>query len=341
MPICKPILRLRFRLLLVAVTTTCFAMPQGTLAAPVIPGSGQKVTQVGDDFEDANWGFIHNFPKSSEEIDDQKRYPTGFSTNRRWYEGIKRGQPDFLKRVPTPEGGLPGSQGSLLTRTLNSGIPGHRSYKMEQDDFVVNCEQNLRSTIPVSQSPSCVVRVYFPPFEQWENRTGPSFGFRIAVQTHIWKEPETPARGFFRRTPRKEFLNEVYWPGMFVQFRSKTDPRFAEDSAFLTIRGNLRGADMKGPEITETGWWTLGMSCTPDGKVHYYASRGVDALNADDFLGSQLPYSYQAEQFRTMFFNVCNKDDGRTWSTPWIIDDASIYVGGTTHQMAKRSSDVR
>lgn len=305
------------------------------LGAPVVPGSGQVLPQVGDNFEDPNWGFVHNLPKSSEEEDEQKRYPTGFSTNRRWYEGVKRGQPDFMKVVPTPEGGLPGSTGSLLMRTLNSGIPGYRSGQMRQDDLIVNCQQNLRSTIPVSQTPNCIARIYIPPFEQWENRTGPSFGFRAALQTHAWKEPENP-RGFFRRN-QKQYENEVYWPGMFIHFRSETDRRYQEDSAYITIRGNGRGADMKGPEISETGWWTMGISVTPDGQVHFYASPGVDALTPADHLGSQFPYGYKAEHFRTMFFNVCNRDDGRTWSTPWIIDDPAILVGSGARRLARRN----
>lgn len=322
---------------LFVVGIVAFTAAQRASSAPVVPGTGQPLPQVGDDFEDPNWGFVHNFPKSSEEIDELKRHPTGFATNRRWYEGIKRGQPDFLKRVPTPEEGLPHSQGALLIRTRDSGVPGRRSYKMEQDDFVLNCHQNLRSTIPVSQSPNCVVRVYMPPFEQWENRNGPSFGFRVAVQTHAWKEPDEP-RGFFN-SRKKEFLKEVYWPGLFVQFRSETDPRFENDSAYFTIRGNQRGADFRGPQITQTGWWTMGISCSPDGQIHYYAKPGVDDLTPEDRIGSQYPYGYKAEQFRTMFFNVCNRDDGRTWSTPWIIDDATIYVSNP--QLAGRRTRQR
>lgn len=303
-------------------------------AQTVIPGTGTVLPQVGDSFEDPNWGFVHNLPKSSEEEDENRRYPTGYSTNRRWYEGIKRGQPDFMKVVPTPEGGLPGSTGCLLMRTRNSGIPGYLSGQMRQDDLILNVAQNLRTTIPVSQSPNCVVRVYMPPFEQWEDRTGPTFGFRVALQTHAWKEPEEP-RGFLR-SRKKQYETEVYWPGMFVHFRSQTDRRYNADSAYLTIRGNTRGGDMKGPEITETGWWTMGISCTPDGQVHYYASPGIDALTQEDYLGSQFPYGYKAEHFRTMFFNVCNRDDGRTWSTPWIIDDPAVLVLNGAQRLAHR-----
>ena len=33
------------------------------------------------------------------------------------------------------------------------------------------------------------------------------------------------------------------------------------------------GQDFAGPHITTPGWWTLGMSFSPDGQVHYYAAR--------------------------------------------------------------------
>jgi hypothetical protein len=309
------------------------------LAAPLVPGTGQVLPQVGDNFEDPNWGFVHNFPKSSEEIDEQKRYPTGKSTNGRWYEGIKRGQPDFLRVVPTPEGGLPGSQYSLLMRTLHSGVPGRLSRQMQQDDLVVNCQGRLPSTISVAQSPSAVVRVYLPPFDEWEDRSGPSLGVRLALETHAWKEPDSKSSSLFRRRG-KEFTQEIYWPGMFIQFRSQTDRQHHADSAYFTIRANSRGGDVRGPEITTLGWWTLGMSCTPDGQVHYYASPGVDDLTAADYIASQFPYGYKAERFRTLFFNVCNQDDGSTWSTPWIIDDPSIYIG-STGQIARQPSTQR
>jgi hypothetical protein len=304
------------------------------LAAPLVPGTGQKLPQVGDTFEDANWGFVHNFPKSSEELDEQKRYPTGKSTNGRWYEGIKRGQPDFMRVVPTPEGGIPGSQYALLMRTLYSGIPGRFSHQMQQDDLVVNCQGPLRTNISVSQSPSAVVRVYLPPFDQWEDRSGPTLGIRLALQTHTWKLPDEDSKSMFR-SRTKRYMTEVYWPGMFVQFHSKTDRRYSEDGAFLTIRGNGRGADIRGPEIKTTGWWTFGISCTPDGQVHFYASPGVDDLTSADHIMSEFPYGYRAEHFRTLFFNVCNRDDGSTWSTPWIIDDPSIFIGTTNLASAR------
>ena len=74
------------------------------------------------------------------------------------------------------------------------------------------------------------------------------------------------------------------------------------------------------------GWWTLGMSVTPDGQVHYYAKKGVENLTRKDYLYSSLPYGYRAEKFATLFYNVVNNDDGRTWTTKWIVDDPAVYV---------------
>ena len=33
-----------------------------------------------------------------------------------------------------------------------------------------------------------------------------------------------------------------------------------------------------------------------------------------------------AQHFRTYFFNVCNRNDGKSWSTPFVIDDPKLYV---------------
>ena len=63
-------------------------------AEPVVPGTGSKPPQVGDDFEDESWEYIYNLPKSSRNIGGQERQPSGEAKNGRWYEGMLRGQPD-------------------------------------------------------------------------------------------------------------------------------------------------------------------------------------------------------------------------------------------------------
>jgi hypothetical protein len=287
-----------------------FALAGQAAAQGLVPGTGLPVPNVGDDFEDPAWSYNFNLPKGSAEEDKQERHPIGESANDRWYEGIKRGQPDVIRRVPTPEGGLEGSTGSLLIRSVYTGIPNRPSYSMKQDDLIANVHYRLGGSIPVSQYPSFVTRVYFPPLEQWEKRSGPTFAIRAAVDTTLRK------RGGATR--------ETYWPGMFVHLDSKADGA-REDAIHLTIRAGSNGGDFDGPRITQTGWWTFGMSFTPDGAIHYYAKPGVEDLTAKDRISSQFAYGYRCERFKTFFFNVCSADDGRTWSTPWIIDDSFVY----------------
>lgn len=301
--------------------STALSLPVG--AAPVVPGTGHYLEKVGDTFEDETWSFKHHFPKSSEEIDGQTRSPVGRSKNGRWFEGMKRGQPDDIRRVITPPGGLEGSGYSLLLRSLRTGIPHAPSYRLQQDDFICNVVSRLKSKIPVSQTPNFTVRVFMPPVNEWERRRGPTFAIRAACETSTY--------GVFASSQ-----TEPYWPGMFINFRPKrTSSKKAKtkkpsandyDTAFLSIRGNKRGQTFKGPAITETGWWTFGMSFTPDGMVHFYASPGVDDLTEDDLITSQYPYGFRCERFRTFFFNVCNGDNGKTWSTSWVIDDPALYV---------------
>lgn len=302
-------------------------------AAPLVPGSGTLIDYVGDDFEDTSWSFINNFPKSSREQDERLRAPTGRSTNGRWKEGPERGQPDHMKVVPCPEGGLPGSNYGLLIRTLNSGIPGYRSNDVQQDDLIANCISRLGTSIAARDMPSAVVRVYLPAADEWEDRTGPHFGFRISTSTTVTERAE--GRGFFS-SGRMETKAEPYWPGIWIHFKSKTSRNVEEDSAFLAYRGNRMGRDIKCRDITaeEFGWWTFGISVTGDGKVHYYAKPGVEDLTQEDHITSQFPYSYQAERLRTFFFNSCNRNDGRTWATPFIIDDPQLYVVNASRVVA-------
>lgn len=292
----------------------------GYCQMPVVPGTGTLLQGVSDDFEDPQWRFIPNNPKSTEDIDEDQRGPMGKSANGRWYEGIKRGHPDVVKRVETPPGGLPGSEGALLLQTMNSGIPGKPSGTMHQDDFVCNVQYRLNRRIPVSQIPSVTTRVYLPPVEEWERRNGPHFGFRLAIETTMDKEHGA----FIFKTSGPE--NEVYWPGLFIEFESKYQTKKDHDYAMIRIRSNRKGADFAGPTITQTGWWTFGMSVTPDGMVHYYAAPGIEDLTAESYITSQYPYGYKAERFRTFFYNVCSADDGRRWSTAFIVDDPKVYV---------------
>ncbi|MDZ4779785.1 MAG: hypothetical protein SGJ19_05995 [Planctomycetia bacterium] len=285
-------------------TTSC--------AEPVVPGSGRKITSVGDNFEKPEWSYEFNGQKSSHDIDGQRRKPYGRATNGRFKEGTGRGQPDVLERVATPAGGLPGSAGSLLMTSLDTGIPGRRTKEVQQDDLHASCSARVGGLIPVSSSPSAVVRVYVPPFEEWEQRDGLSFGFRLSL------------RGTAPKQTKQEL--EKFWPGIFIQYHPRGTARSQGPSANLVLRASNRG-DTAGPAITP-GWWTFGMSCTSDGMVHYYAGEGVEDLTEENFIASYYAHGYRARQFSTFFFNVANQADGRNWTTEWIIDDPALYVVG-------------
>ncbi len=286
--------------------------------AQIVPGTGVKLNQVGDDFEDEAWKWIPNGAKASREQEEHVRRPTGISNTQRWFESPKRGMPDHIVRVTAPAGGLPSSKGALKIQTLNSGVPGMNSGKMEQDDLIMACSSRV-GAVAVNRNPNCVTRIYLPPFDQWENRSGSHFGYRIDLKTTI---TETEKKFLFSKTVRKQ---EDYWPGYFIEFHSSHDGRFKEDEAVLLIRGNNLGHEVKSLKLTP-GWWTLGMSVGGDGRVHFYGKPGVENLTAADHLYSSFPYGYQAETFATHFFNSCNQNDGTTWSTPIIIDDPAIYV---------------
>lgn len=303
---------------------------------PVVPGTGVMLSQVGDNFEDANWNYVPRDPKSTEDIDENQRGPMGRTTNGRWYEGVKRGHPDIVKRVPIPANGLPGSTHGMLLKSKFTGIPGRPSGKMHQDDFVANVQYRLRRRLSVSEVPSVVTRVFLPPVDEWENRSGPHFGFRLALETTAMVDKEMKF-GLFEFS-REEMGNEIYWPGMFVEFESKSQTKKDHDYAYWRVRSNRRGGDFRGPQITTTGWWTLGMSVTPDGMVHYYAKPGVEDLTEEDYITSQLPYGYRAERFRTFFFNVCSADDGRRWSTAFIVDDSFVYAARPRGSLARQPS---
>lgn len=198
---------------------------------------------------------------------------------------------------------------SLLMRSLRTGIPNQITYKPQQDDIMIEVKRRIGNPIPVGMGPNCVVRVYVPPFEEWENRSGASFGFR----TDLWGSK-----------PGK-FGTEQYWPGIFINFRSETTSGIPRDSAYLTVRGDRLGRDVRSLEV-RPGWWTLGMSVTGDGMCHFYAKEGLDDLTPADHIGSHYCYGFRAQKFELFFFNVVAFDNGKTWSTPWIIDDPKLYT---------------
>jgi hypothetical protein len=302
-----------------------------------VPGTGLKIEKACDDFEDAEWTYHANGYKSSDEQDHQQRLPAGMSKNRKWFEPVMRGQPDAVKRVDTPKDGIEGSKGALYLASIYPGVPGAPSGKVEQDDFCANCVAAMGGNVSISWQPNTTVRIFVPPQSQWENRNGSSFGYRLGLRASHEKRDK---RG------RSEGRLEEYWPGMWFKMETsvvnvpagegKPAEKKYERYIQITMRANTMGHDINGPKLTETGWYTLGFSCTADGQVHYFLKKGVEDLTAEDRIGSSFPYGFRASQFETYFFDVLALDNGRTWSTPWVIDDPCLYLASPPRNMTAR-----
>lgn len=288
-----------------------FAVAGWADAEPFIPGTGNRVLEVGDDFEDAFWSYVFNEPKSTANFDDgAANGPFGTSANERWIEGSFRGHPDIVERVATPRGGVPGSSGSLRLRTLDVGIPGVATNIYQLEDFIAPVQQRLGRTITANERPSVVTRVYLPEFGDWEDRTGPTFALRASVTGHFSGSPDRQVN---------------YWPGIIIDFRSETDAEYDRDFANLRLRTGTGDfyADL---DITTTGWWTFGMSFDEEGRIHYYAGEGTADLTTDDYLATTSPIELRFDEMDFFYFNVGTFDDTATWSTNWIIDDAFLFT---------------
>ncbi len=294
-------------------------------AQALIPGTGTRVAEVGDDFEDPAWAYNLNLPKVFNHDDTAlaKNQPLGRAVNDRWYEGSKRGQPDIIQWVATPPEGLPGSTGALYLQSQQTG-GSHPSRSQQQDDFVCNVHEQIGRT-SVSRGPSVVTRVWLPPIENWERRSGCHFAFRIALESDAYG---SSSYGRFRQVSSSD-EEGIYWPGFFLNRELKPDPTgksAGTDRLQFWMKATSKSMRIDGPEVTQLGWWTLGLSVSPNGEVHYFAKPGTEDLTAEDHIASAFPFGYRAVRFRSFFFNVCNGDDGQTWSTPFIVDDSFVYL---------------
>lgn len=313
--------RITHRFAAIAVTAAAISAGQSAIAQhqPIVPGTGTVITEVGDNFEDPNWTYNLNLPKvyNNKDAVISRNQPGGESANGRWFEGMKRGQPDVVRRVTPPEGGLPGSTGALLMTSLRTGGQ-YPSRTLQQEDLIANVFQRV-GKIPVSREPSVVTRVWMPPFEEWENRVGQChFAFRLALE-------QRPYVSYSSFSTGEEHL---VFPGIFVNL--VRNPKAKEDghpyAISMWMKATSGGRPIRGPQTTQTGWWTMGMSVSPDGKVNYFAKPGIENLTAEDLIGSDYPFGKRAILFRNFFFNVCSGDDGHSWSSQFVIDDPTMYT---------------
>ncbi|MGB1816968.1 MAG: hypothetical protein ACPHJ3_16540, partial [Rubripirellula sp.] len=58
-----------------------------------------------------------------------------------------------------------------------------------------------------------------------------------------------------------------------------------------------------------------------------------------DYITSQFPYDYRAERFRTFFYNVCSANDGKRWSTAFVVDDPKVFVLRPASKLATKPTE--
>ena len=201
-----------------------FAFPNFVLPvhAQLVPGTGQQIMEVFDDFEDPRIGrYTLNLPKSSSNIDKTERHPSGFSANRLYLESMYRGTPDYVRRIETPAGSdCPEAKAPWSMQTLQSGIPGQSvahisARRPDRGGSTVK----LGYMMPVGMVASLLrARVFVPPFDKWERRHGSHFGFRADCTTTITK---TTSMGRIFKSVGSHKALEQYWPGFFIQLNSE------------------------------------------------------------------------------------------------------------------------
>lgn len=312
-----------FRWAVISLALSVTAAQTAVALGQVVPGTGTPVQGGGDDFEDANWSYDPKLPKNSNDIDEQSRGPEGRSPDGKWYEGNGRGTPDIVRRVETPPDGLEGSAGALMIQSKFTGVPGRATHKAEQDDLYMALSDKPGSFISTSRTPNFTVRVWLPAFEEWNRQSGSTFAVRATGRGM------KPGNG----------ESKPYWPGLFFEFHPGQQNRDGKDFAMLILRGNEMGHDYNVRKITESGcWWTVGMSFTPDGRVHFYASEGVDELTSADYLASHWCYGFRCQTIYDVFFDVWNRVDGKSISTSWIIDDPQVFVASDRSQVTRQPS---
>lgn len=314
------------KILWAIVAVLWFAQTAGAFPPP---GSGRRLTEYGDNFEDPGWTYNYNHPKLHNQYYDPgsgwtniipaSNPPLGVSANGRWQEGTVRGHPDIVERVNTPRGGVRGSNYALRLQTRNSGTPGRTEGTVQQDDLLHFANGRLMNNTPLGKGLSVVTRIYLPPLKDWEKRQGYHIGFRVGASGH--KPGEKPG-------------SVDYWPGIWLWLQQ--DQNGNNNHFRIVVRSDNEGQDVMATETqyTRTGWWTLGMSFNADGSISYYARPGLGNLRSEDLLvfrqGSRsraatyTPYNLLFNDLDYLFFSLANSDG--QWSTEFIIDDIAVYA---------------
>ena len=64
---------------------------------------------------------------------------------------------------------------------------------------------------------------------------------------------------------------------------------------------------------------------TAEGLSAWFGNQAQIDLRPGGSAGMKWDNGHTAEMLNTFFFNIVSPDDGRSWSTEWIVDDPTLY----------------
>ncbi|MFH1507170.1 MAG: hypothetical protein ABIG46_01910 [Candidatus Omnitrophota bacterium] len=213
-----------------------------TTDIPNVLGRNHRLNDLCDDFEDVNWYFDYDKRESNNGL---WKANTGDND---------KGEPEILKRVSPPAGGIIGSTGALVIQT---NIPEKvvDKNKDQEDSESTGTGQHKLSR---EKQPVFIVRVYLPPFAEWGDYY--SFGFRILAYGNA--PHDTPAV-----------------PSIWIRYEGKIK---GAHFYFRIFDKQGMPVEVIGKPIKQYGWWTLAIAFDQNGNSRFYAKPGVEPLSNSD-----------------------------------------------------------
>jgi hypothetical protein len=167
-----------------------------------------------------------------------------------WTPGL-RGFPEYLS-----------SQNGLLSiRSIDNGDDPYPS----AEDMITTYSDQIGRSLVAAEKPSVVTWLWLPPFNEWPTGVNASgfrewLGFRVTAY-----DADLPEN------------NGLYWPGIYIA----TD----DNGPCLIARvGDGYAPDVTIGRISTSGWWTLGIAFSDDGRTEYYAAPGQVTLTSANLL---------------------------------------------------------
>lgn len=218
-----------------------------------------------------------------------------------WGPGL-RGMPEFLSI----------QNGALSMRSIDNGDDPYPS----AEDMTSTYTDQIGRSLDASERPSAVTWVWLPPFQEWPTGVNASgfrewLGFRVTAHD-----------------ANLQFTGGLYFPGIYVS----TDDA---GPCLIARVGDGYAEDVTIGRISVSGWWTLGLSWSDQGRTEFYAAPGRVALTNENLLHTTPTFS-DPEANRSIDQLVGNFWALRMTYPPtgqlspnWLIDFDRVYVGVT------------